>query len=225
MLALRRLLLTAVVIALAVPAAAQPWPNKPIRLVVPYPPGGPTDLVGRVYAQKLTETLGQPVVVENRSGANGNIAALLVAKAPADGSIFLLHASSLVINALMYKAIGYDPFTDFTPVTQVFDYKLIVVVHPSVPVRTLEELVAMAKANPGKLSYASAGGAGAPTHLSVEMFKQRAGIDLLHVPYQGGAPANNDLIAGHVNLMFNNPAQALPFIKGGQLRALAVTGL
>jgi len=208
---------------LAMPASAQSWPNKPIRLVVAYPPGGPTDLVGRLYAAKLTELWGQPVVVENRPGANGNIAAQLVAKSAPDGSTFLLHASSLVINALLYKAPGYDPLADFTPISQVFDYKLVVVVHPSVPVNSLAELVAAAKAKPGTMTFASAGGVGAPTHLSVEMFKQIAGIDLVHVPYAGGAPAVSDLLAGHVNLMFNNPTQSLPHIKSGKLRGIATT--
>ena len=222
---IRRLLLAIFAIGLALPAAAQSWPTKPIRLIIPYPPGGPTDLVGRLYAHKLTEALGQPVVAENRSGANGNIAAQLAARSSADGSTFILHSSSLVINTLMYKAIGYDAFADFTPISQLFDYKLMVIVHPSVPVKSLEELVAMAKAQPGKLTYGSAGGAGAPTHLAVEMFKQRAGVDLVHIPYQGGAPATNDLLAGHINLMFNNPTQSLPYIKAGQVRGLAVTGL
>jgi len=164
-------------------ARAQAWPNKPMRLIIPYPPGGPTDLVGRLYAQKLSEILGQPIVAENRSGANGNIAAQLVAKAPADGSTFILHSSSMVINPLMYKAIGYDPFADFTPISQLFDYKLVVVAHPSLPAKTFPEMVAMAKAQPGKLTYGSAGGAGAPTHLAVEMFKQIAGVNITHVPY------------------------------------------
>jgi len=206
-------------------ASGQAWPNKPIRLVVAYPPGGPTDLVGRLYAAKLTELWGQPVVVENRPGANGNIAAQLVAKASPDGTTFLLHASSLVINALLYKAPGYDPLADFTPISQVFDYKLVVVVHPKVPVTSITELVAAAKAKPGMMTFASAGGVGAPTHLSVEMFKQVAGIELVHVPYAGGSPAVNDLLAGHVDLMFNNPTQSLPHIKSGKLRGIAVTGL
>ena len=209
----------------AAPATwAQDFPTKPIRLVVPYPPGGPTDLVGRLFATKLGEIWGQPVVVENRSGANGNIAAQLVAKTQGDGYTLLLHSSSFVINPLMYKAPGYDPFADFTPISLLFDYKLIVVVHPSFAVTSLQELVAAAKAKPGTISYASAGGAGAPTHLSVEMFKQIAGIDLIHVPYQGGAPAVNDLLGGHVQMMFNNPTQSLPYIKAGKLRALATTG-
>ena len=221
---LRSLLLLLTLGLLAWPAAAQDYPNKPIRLVVPYPPGGPTDLVGRTYAAKLQDMWGQPVIVENRSGANGNIASQLVAKAPADGYTLLLHASSFVINPHLYKAPGYDPFKEFTPVSLLFDYKLIVVVHPSFPVTSISELVAAAKAKPGTINFASAGGVGAPTHLSVEMFKQIAGIDLVHVPYQGGAPAVNDLLAGHVPLMFNNPTQSLGYIKAGKLRALATTG-
>ena len=207
------------------PGVAQTWPTRTVRLIVPYPPGGPTDLVGRTFAAKLSEIWGQSVVIENRPGANGNIASQLIARSAPDGSTLMLHSSSMVVNAIMYKAPGYDPFADFTPISQVFDYKLIVVVHPSVPVTSLKELVDLAKAKPGYITYASAGGAGAPTHLSVEMFKQRAGIDLVHVPYQGGAPSTNDLLAGHVMMMFNNPLGSLQYIKTGQLRGLAVTGL
>lgn len=206
------------------PASAQDFPSKPMRLIVSYPPGGPTDLVGRTYAAKLQEMWGHPAVVENRPGANGNIAAQLVAKSPNDGYTLLLHASSLIINPLLYKSPGYDAFADFTPVSLVFDYKLIVVVHPTLPVQTFEDLVKLGKAKPGSINYASAGGVGAPTHLSVEMFKQMAGVDFVHVPYQGGSPAVNDLLAGHVQLMFNNPTQSLQYIKTGKLRALATTG-
>jgi tripartite-type tricarboxylate transporter receptor subunit TctC len=219
------LLLVLAALGLVGPAAASAWPTRPVRLVVAYPPGGPTDLVGRLYAAKLTELYGQPVVVENRPGANGNIAAQLVAKAPADGTTFLMHASSVVINTLLYKNIGYDVMADFTPVSQLFDYKLVVVVHPSVPITSVKELVAQAREKPGTITFASGGGAGAPTHLSVEMFKQIAGIDLVHVPYAGGAPATTDLLSGHVMLMFNNPTQSIPHIKAGKLRGLAVTGL
>ncbi len=219
------LLLVLLCVAGAGHVRAESWPAHTVRLVVPYPPGGPTDLVGRLFATRMSEIWGQPVVVENRSGASGNIAAQLVAKAPPDGYTILLHSSSLVINAILYAAPGYDPFADFTPISQVFDYKLVVVVHPTVPVKTFPELVALARARPGTLTYASAGGAGAPTHLAVEMFKQIAGLDIVHVPYSGGAPATNDLLAGHVMMMFNNPTQSLPYIKAGQLRGLAVTGL
>jgi tripartite-type tricarboxylate transporter receptor subunit TctC len=210
--------------ACASPASAQDFPSKTVRIVVAYPPGGPTDIVGRTFAHKLTEMWHHPVVVDNRPGANGNIAAQTVAKSAGDGYTLLLHASSLIINPLLYKTPGYDPFADFTPISLVFDYKLIVVVTPSFQVKDMAELIAEAKAKPGQITYASAGGVGAPTHLSVEMFKQMAGIDLVHVPYQGGSPAVNDLLAGHVQMMFNNPAQSLPYIKTGKLRALATTG-
>lgn len=218
-----RLLLLALGLA-AAPAVAQEFPTKTIRIVVAYPPGGPTDLVGRTYAAKMQDLWGQPAVVENRPGANGNIASQLVAKAPADGYTLLLHASSFIINPHLYKAPGYDPFKDFAPVSLLFDYKLIVVVHPSFPATSIKDLVELAKAKPGSINFASAGGVGAPTHLAVEMFEQIAGIDLVHVPYQGGAPAVSDLLAGVVPLMFNNPTQSLGYIKAGKLRALATTG-
>ena len=205
-------------------AAAQEFPSKSVRLIVPLPPGGPTDYVARLYAAKMTELWGQPVVVENRPGASGNIGSQLVAKAPADGTTLLLQSTSFVVNPMLFKSPGYSPFTDFMPISLIFDYKLIVVVHPSFAVNSIGELVAAAKAKPGGISYASAGGGGAPTHLSVEMFKRIAGIDVLHVPYQGGAPAVSDLLAGHVQFMFNNPTQSLPYIKSGKLRALATTG-
>ncbi len=203
---------------------AQEFPTRSIRLVVPLPPGGPTDFVARAYAAKMTELWAQPVVVENRPGASGNIGSQLVAKSPGDGYTLLLQSTSFVTNPILFKAPGYDPFKDFTPISLIFDYKLIVVVHPTFQVNSIAELVAAAKAKPGGISYASADGGGAPTHLSVEMFKRVAGIDLLHVPYQGGTPAANDLLAGHVQLMFNNPTQSLPYIKAGKLRAIATTG-
>jgi tripartite-type tricarboxylate transporter receptor subunit TctC len=206
------------------PLAAEDYPTKPIKIVVAYPPGGPTDLVGRTYANKLQEMWGHPAVVENRPGANGNIASQLVAKSAPDGYTLLLHASSLIINPHLYKAPGYDPFKDFTPISLLFDYKLMVVVHPSFPAQTFKEFVDLAKAKPGTINYASAGGVGAPTHLSVEMFKQIAGIDLVHIPYAGGSPAVNDLLAGVVQVMFNNPTQSIPYVKAGKLRALATTG-
>src|SRR5262249_33757617 len=174
---------------------------------------------------KLQEMWGHPVVVENRPGANGNIASQLVAKSAPDGYTVLLHASSLIINPYLYKAPGYDPFKDFTPISLLFDYKLMVVVHPSFPAQTFKEFVDLAKAKPGTINYASAGGVGALTHLAVEMFKQLAGIDLVHIPYSGGSPAVNDLLAGVVQVMFNNPTQSIPYVKAGKLRALATAGL
>jgi len=228
--ALRAALPLALSLLLCWPAAAQTaapeaWPSRPVRFVVPFPPGGPADVLARLYAVKLSGAWGQQVVVENRGGANGNIGAQAVAKSAPDGYTFLVHASSAVINKLLFKDPGYDPLTDFAPVSELADYKLVVVVHPSVPARTLKELVDLAKAKPGTVTYASAGGAGVPTHLAVEMFKQAAGVDLVHVPYAGAAPATNDLLAGHVMMMFNNPLSALPHVKAGKLRALAVASL
>ena len=220
----RWMLIVAALLLSSVAASAQEYPARSVRLVVPLPPGGPTDYVARLYAAKMTELWGQPVVVENRPGASGNIGTQLVAKAAGDGYTLLLQSTSFVANPILFKSPGYNPFTDFTPISLMFDYKLIVVVHPSFPVNSIAELVAAAKAKPGAISYASAGGGGAPTHLSVEMFKRIADIDLLHVPYQGGSPAVADLLAGHVQLMFNNPTQSLPYIKSGKLRAIATTG-
>ena len=223
---MKRWIATIVALLISSTAAfAEGFPSKAIRIVVPLPPGGPTDFVARLYASKMTDLWGQPVVVENRPGASGNIGSQLVAKSPPDGYTLLLQSTSFVVNPMLFKAPGYQSFVDFTPVSLMFDYKLVVVIHPSFKVNSLAELVAAAKADPGGISYASAGGGGAPTHLSVEMFKRIAGIDVLHVPYQGGAPAITDLLAGHVRFMFNNPTQSLPYIKMGKLRALATTGL
>jgi tripartite-type tricarboxylate transporter receptor subunit TctC len=208
----------------ALPALALTWPGKPVHLVVPYPPGGPADALGRLFAVKLTDIWGQPVIVDNRGGASGTIGARYVAKAAPDGTTLLLHSSSLVINVALTKDIGYDPFVDFTPLSEIASYMLVVVVHPSLRVTSLAELVAAAKARPGEITFASAGGAGAPTHLAGELFKRAADIDLLHVPFNGAAPATNALIGGHVTMMFNNPLSALPQVKAGLLRALAVTG-
>jgi tripartite-type tricarboxylate transporter receptor subunit TctC len=205
------------------PAHTQTYPAKPIRLVIAYPPGGAADPIARIVATKLSEVLGQQVVVENRGGASGNIASQLVARAAPDGYTLLLHASVLVVNAALFANPGYDPIADFTPICQVADYMLVVTVHPSLGVNTLKELIDAAKARPGTIAFASAGG-GSTTHLAVELLKQAAGIDLMHVPYTGGGPATNDLYAGHVKLMVNNPLNSLPGIRSGQIKALAVTG-
>jgi tripartite-type tricarboxylate transporter receptor subunit TctC len=208
---------------LATQTVASTYPTKPVRLVVPFPPGGPADVLARLLGQKLAELWGQPVVVDNRAGAGGNIGADHVAKAAPDGYTLLLAASSHVINASMYPSLPYDVLKDFTPVTEVASYMLVVVVHPSVPATSLKELVALAKSKPGQLTVASAG-SGTPTHLAAELFKSAAGIDFVHVPYKGAAPATNDLLGGQVQIMFNNPVSALPQVKAGKLRALAVTG-
>jgi tripartite-type tricarboxylate transporter receptor subunit TctC len=224
---MRLLSRVAVVLALllvAWPAGAESWPTKPVRMVVPYPPGGPADALARVFANKLAEIWGQPVIVDNRGGAAGNIGTQIVAKAPADGGTFLLHSSSQVINGVLYRQPGYDPIADFTPISEIAYYMLVIVAHPSFEIHSLAELVDAAKAKPGEITYASAGGAGAPTHLAVELFKRAAEIDLLHVPYSGAGPATAALLGGQVMMMFNNPLSALPQIRAGKLRGIAVTG-
>jgi tripartite-type tricarboxylate transporter receptor subunit TctC len=190
---------------------------------VPFPPGGPADVLGRVYAEKLSAAWSQSVIVENRAGAAGNIGSDMTAKAAPDGYTILLIASSHVINSALYDKLPYDPIKDFTPLSQVAYYSLVLVAHPSVPAQSVSELVALAKAQPGKLALVSAGN-GTPTHLTAELFRTAAQIDFLHVPYKGAAPATNDLLAGQGQLMFNNPVSALPHVTAGKLKALAVTG-
>jgi tripartite-type tricarboxylate transporter receptor subunit TctC len=205
-------------------AVAQTFPAKAVRVVVPFPPGGPADVLGRMLGQKLAERWNQTVVIDNRAGAAGNIGAEFVARSAADGYTLLLNATSHVVNASMYSKLAFDPLKDFTPVTEVASYMLVLVVHPSVPATTLAQFVALAKARPGQISVANTG-AGTPTQLAAELFKSTAGINLLQVPYKGAAPANTDLLGGQVIAMFNNPINALPFVKAGKLRALAVTGV
>ena len=206
------------------PAAhAEGFPDKPISLVVPFPPGGPTDAMARTLAAELRDKLSQPMVVENRAGAGGNIGAEYVARAPADGQTLLFGTSGpLAINASLYRKINYNPVKSFAPVIQVGHLPNILVVHPSVPARNVKELVAYAKANPGKLSYASSGN-GASSHLAGVMFNSTTGVELLHVPYKGTGPALNDLLGGQVSMSFTDVLTALPYVKAGKLRALGVT--
>ncbi|OFZ83725.1 MAG: hypothetical protein A2W21_12020 [Betaproteobacteria bacterium RBG_16_66_20] len=211
-------------VALPAPVGAQNYPAKPVKIIVPFPPGGPADVLGRVFADKLNAMWGQPVVVDNRAGAAGNIGSEVTAKSAADGYTILLAASSHVTNGGLYSKLPYDPIRDFTPISQVAYYSLVLVAHPSVAAGTLTELIALARANPGKLSMASAGN-GTPTHLTAELFRRATGIDFVHVPYKGAAPATNDLLAGQAQLMFNNPVSALPQVRAGRLRALATTGV
>src|SRR4051812_28631075 len=200
-------------------AAAQ----TPVRFVVGFTPGGPSDILARSLAEKLAAPLGQPVVVENRSGAGGNLAAEIVAKSPADGNTWLLGNNSiLATNAALYSHLGYDPVKDFAPVALVAIQPNILVVNPAVPATTVAELIAYAKAQPGKLNYASSG-AGAAAHLAGELFKAMTGVEMVHVPYKGAQPALTDVIAGQCQLMFATSASVIPFIKSGRLRALAVT--
>jgi tripartite-type tricarboxylate transporter receptor subunit TctC len=204
-------------------AWAQGYPNRPVRLVVPFPAGGPADALGRVLADQLNKMWGQPVIVENRGGAGGNLGAEVVARSAPDGYTLLLNASSHVINASLYERLPYDPIKDFTPVSEVASYMLVLVVHPSVPATSVMEFVAFAKSKQDGLSVANAG-LGTPTHLAAVLFAQAADVNLIHVPYRGAAPASTDLIAGQVPAMFNNPVNAVPQVRSNNLRALATTG-
>lgn len=206
-------------------AMAQAYPVKTVRMVIPFPPGGTTDILGRVAAQKLTEALGQQVVPDNRPGAAGNIGAEQVAKAPADGyTLLTAPGSTLTIHPSLYAKLPFDPLKDFAPVTILAAVPNALVVHPSLPVRNVKDLIALSRTRPGQLNYASTG-AGQSTHLSMELFKSMAGLKIVHVPYKGSAPAVTDLLGGHVPLMFDNMPSALPHVKAGKLRALAVSTL
>ncbi len=216
----------AVALALGTGAAAlaQPaFPTRPVTLVVPFPPGGGTDTGARIVAQKLSGRWGQPVVVENKGGAAGQIGADFVAKAKPDGYTILMgNIGTQAINPALYKKLPYDPDTAFVPISLVAELPLAMTVHPAVPVGTPRELIALARQKPGQLSYSSSGAGGAP-HLAAEMFKQATGSFILHVPYRGGGPAIADLLAGHVDLSFMTVLEASGHIKSGRLRALAVT--
>jgi tripartite-type tricarboxylate transporter receptor subunit TctC len=202
---------------------AHAFPDKPVRFVVGFTPGGPSDILARAVGQKLGERWGQQVVVENRPGAGGNLAAEVVAKSAPDGYTWLLGNNSiLATNHALYKKLSYDPLKDFAPVALVAVQPNILVVHPDVKASSLGELIALAKQSPGKLNYASSG-AGAAAHLAGELFKSMAGVDIVHVPYKGAQPALTDLIAGHAQLMFATSASVIPYMKAGRLRALAVT--
>ncbi|MBI3056559.1 MAG: tripartite tricarboxylate transporter substrate binding protein [Betaproteobacteria bacterium] len=203
---------------------AQAYPTKPIRLIVPFSPGGGTDLFGRITAARLTQALGQQVVVENRAGAGGNIGMEIAAKSDPDGYTLLLgHTGTLAINPALYTKIPYDPVRDFSPVSLVAYSPLVLVTHPSLPARTVKELIALAKSKRGQINYAS-GGSGTGTHLSAELFKSMAGVDIVHVPYKGSGPAVIALLSGEVSILFTPVAAAVVYAKGGRLRALGVTG-
>ena len=210
-------------VALAGPCLAQGYPSKPVKLIVGFPPGGPVDVVARIFADKFGTLWNQTVLVENRPGATGNIATDFAAKSAPDGYTILFTANTHVINAALYSKLPYDAMRDFTPISQVAYYSLVLVAHPSVPATTLKEVIALAKANPGKLTFKSAG-SGTPTHLTAELLRVAAEIDILHVPYKGGAASTTDLLAGHVQMAFSNPVSALPHVKTGRLRALVTTG-
>ena len=207
--------------AIVLPANAQPYPSKPIRLVVPYTPGAGTDTIARILAQKTSESLGQQVVIDNRPGAGGTIGTEIVAKAPADGYTLLFAPTSHAINPGIYPKLGYDTLKDFAPISVVASLPVVLAVEPSVPAISVRELVALAKSKPGQLTMASSGN-GTVFHLTGELFKDAAGINIIHVPFKGGAPAVAALLGGQVNMTFETSVTLLPHIRSGKLRALGV---
>ncbi|RDK05579.1 Bug family tripartite tricarboxylate transporter substrate binding protein [Cupriavidus lacunae] len=204
-------------------AQAQAYPSKPIRLVVPFPPAGATDVLGRAIAQKLSEGLGQPVTVENRPGAGSTIGADVVAKAAHDGYTLLLASGSLAIASNLYSKLSFDILKSFTPISLVGHVPHMLVVNPSVPANSVKELIALAKARPGQLSAASQGN-GTLSHLELEMFKMSTGVDILHVPYKGSNNVMSDLLAGNVSVFFDSVPSSMPLVKAGKLKALGVVG-
>jgi tripartite-type tricarboxylate transporter receptor subunit TctC len=199
------------------------FPSKPLRMLVGYPAGGSVDVTARVVSERLGSVLGQQVVVDNRPGATGNIAAELLAKAPPDGHTLYMGTSINAVSVSLFRSLGYDPLRDFAPVSNAVTTPSMLVVNPSVPARNVREFVALAKQRPGKLTYATTGTGSSP-HLCAELLSTLAGIRMLHVPYKGGAPAITDLLGGHVDLSFSNIVSAIPHVKSGRMRALAVTG-
>jgi len=211
-------------LVLAPMAHAQQYPDKPIRLVVPYPPGGGTDTLARPLAQRLAVELGQPVIVDNRGGAGGNLAMEAVARAPADGyTLVLALTPQLAVNVSLYDKVRYDPRHDFAPVSLLAEGPYLLVVHPSVPVNSIGELIALAKAKPGELNYATSG-IGSGAHMAAELFTSMTGTRMTHTPYKGGGQALTDVLAGHVQLLFAPPVTVTQHITNGRLRALAITG-
>jgi tripartite-type tricarboxylate transporter receptor subunit TctC len=204
------------------PAGAQSYPSRPVRLIVPFAPGGGTDILGRMLCQRLTETMGQPFIVDNRGGAGGIIGAELAAKSPADGYTLLLGSPGpLTINPALLPRMNYDSLRDFAPITLATISAFTLVVHPSLPVKSVKELVALAKSKPGQLNYGS-GGNGSVAHFSVEQFKALAGVSIVHVPYKGSNPSLTDLVGGQLQMTIENMPVVLPHVRAGRLRALAV---
>lgn len=203
-------------------AAAQSFPDRPVRLIVPFPPGGGTDAVARIVGVELSKIWGQQLIIDNRAGAQGNVGTALGAKAPPDGyTMIFAHQGVLTINSFLYQNIGFDPIKDIVPVSQVTEQPFVLVVHPGLPVNSLKELTELAKKQPGKLIFSSSSSG---PQMTGEMYKMAAGVDMLHVPYKGGGPAVIDLLAGHVSIMFANPTSVVPHVKTGKLRALAAFG-
>ena len=209
-------------VLLATPAWTAGYPDRPVRMIVAVPPGGPADILARLVGPRLSEALGQTVVIDNRPGANGNIAYEMAARAAPDGYTFVLVAAGVVINPSLYREVRYDPLRDFAAITHGISVPNILIVHPSVPASSVSDLVALAKKQPGKIAFASAGN-GTSGHLALELFKQRAGIDVTHVPYKGGGPALAEVLAGQVQALFSLALAATQQVKAGKVRALAIT--
>ena len=204
------------------PGAAQTYPNKPVRILVGYPPGGGTDILARAVSTKLSEAWGQPVVVENRAGASTVIASEMLAKSPPDGYTLINAGAVHAINASTFKKLPYDPVKDFQPIAFIAMVPNVLLVHPSLPVKTVKDLTALAKAQPGQLNYGSTGGS-SPYQIAAEMYKMMTGTNIVHVPYKGAAPALTALLSGEVTVMFGNVVSSMPFVKSGRTRAIAVT--
>jgi tripartite-type tricarboxylate transporter receptor subunit TctC len=211
-------------LCLCTAAQAQNFPNRPVKIIVAFSPGGGTDIVARLLGQKLTEMWGQQIIVENRAGASGTIGTELAARAAPDGyTLFMGTLGNLSVNKHLYPKMNVDPLRDFAPITKVVDVHFVMVVHPSVPARNLAEFIALAKSKPGQITYASSGPGGAP-HLAAESFKRMAGVDMPHIPYKASAQSFQDLLGGQVMMTMDSQIQALPYIRDGKLRALGVLG-
>jgi len=224
-----KILLATIALTLSAPvliptaALSQSYPSKPVRMIAPYPPGGSSDVLARIVAQKLTDVLGRQVVIENRPGAAGNLGHEIAAKTAPDGyTLLLTSAAALVTNQFLYKRLNFDPHKDFAPISLVATAAPVLVVHPSVPARTVREFIAVAKSKPGRLNFGS-GGVGTTAHITGEVFQAATGVKMVHVPYKGGVLAVADLVAGQIDLSFSDMVPSVPHIKSGKLRALAVT--
>jgi tripartite-type tricarboxylate transporter receptor subunit TctC len=220
---MRRLALALALAAFAPAQAQQAWPDKPLKLIISFAPGGVHDTLARVLQPRLTEALGQPIIIENRPGAGGNIAAEAVAKSAPDGYTFLVASEAIATNEYLYRGLGYNPYKDLAPVAKLADYPMALIANPAVPANNMKELIALARAKPGSLSYGSAG-IGASGHLAGELLNSAEGIDLVHVPYKGGAPALADLVAGRIQVMFLSISLSAPQAKQGRIKVLALTG-
>ncbi len=222
-LALATLASAAAAALLPLPAAAQAYPNKPITMIVPFSAGGTTDILARIVGQALTAELGQSVIIDNRAGAGGNIGGQLAARAPADGyTLFMGTVGTHAINEALYKKMPFDPIKDFAPLSRVANVPNLLVAHPSQPFKTVPEMIAYAKAHPGKINFGSSG-SGSSIHLSGELFKSMAKVDMVHIPYKGSAPAVNDLLGNQIAIMFDNMPSAIQHVRAGKLRPIAVT--